>query len=178
MPAKGQRKFDIVAQRFERLLCLSDDGEGRNRKAVFRCDCGTEKAIDERHVRRGFIRSCGCLHSELAAVALTTHGHAKPAHRSTEYRIWYAMKDRTLNPRSKPYPNYGGRGITVCDRWRDSFEAFLSDMGRRPSALYSIDRIDNDGNYEPGNCRWATWQQQAANRRPPRKNSIEKGCAA
>ncbi len=82
-----------------------------------------------------------------------------------EYRAWASMKQRCHNPRTPAYPNYGGRGIEVCQSWRDSFEAFLADVGLRPSPKHSLDRIDNDGNYEPGNVRWANWDQQAANRR-------------
>jgi hypothetical protein len=97
--------------------------------------------------------------------------------RSPEYIAWSGMKQRCNNPKCKGYPNYGGRGIRVCDRWADSYLNFLADMGRRPKRGYSLDRINNDGHYEPGNCRWADAKEQAANKRaqakrPPREKPI------
>lgn len=104
--------------------------------------------------------------------ARRSHGEAGRATRSSEYRTWGGMVQRCTNPNNSRYSSYGGRGITVCDRWR-TFENFLEDMGRRPSPDHSIDRIDNDGSYEPGNVRWATKSQQQINRRARAPHSAE-----
>ena len=101
----------------------------------------------------------------------TTHGHARRGKRSPEFETWLGMVQRCTNPNVANYVNYGGRGITVCDRWRNSFEAFLEDLGERPKGT-SIDRIDVNGNYEPSNARWATPAQQANNRRPSRRRKV------
>lgn len=114
---------------------------------------------------RGLSTSCGCYVKELN----TRHGHdRKQKQRTTEYSIWSSMVQRCRNPKHKAYPSYGGRGIAVCARWAESFEAFLADVGARPSKRYTLDRRDNNRGYEPGNVRWATRKEQQRNRRNQR----------
>lgn len=123
------------------------------------CDCGTVKKIIIRYVLNGRIKSCGCFLSESTSKRAKTHGKSN----SSEYRIYHGMIDRCYKPSQKHYKRYGGRGIIVCDRWLESFDNFYADMGDRPYKT-SLDRIDNDGNYEPSNCRWATHSQQQKNK--------------
>lgn len=125
-----------------------------------RCECGGEIIVDQSRLRTGNTRSCGCLYRDSRQSCRVTHGQSGNA----TYRSWTAMKWRCLNPNNPYYSYYGGRGITVCERWRESFEDFLQDMRERPPG-HSLDRIDNDGNYEPGNCRWVLPAMQTENRR-------------
>lgn len=131
---------------------------GGARCGVFVCDCGAEKEMLISNVALGKSKSCGCLSIETTADRARTHGMTG----TPEYRTWNNMWNRCTNPITSRYERYGGRGITVCARWL-SFENFLEDMGSRPSAKHSIERGDVNGNYEPGNCRWATKKEQSRN---------------
>lgn len=147
--------------RFSRLVVLDLGPRRRGRATVLcRCDCGTEKAVLPLCLRDGVTKSCGCLKLENPGYP-PRHGMAK----TPEYRAWVMMKNRCSNVNSPAWPNYGGRGITVCDEWRNSFEAFLAYVGRKPTAQHSIGRIDNDKGYAPGNVEWQTREQQANNQR-------------
>lgn len=144
---------DITSQRFGRLVALHRDSD--TSRWICLCDCGTTKSIRRTHLTSGKIRSCGCLHDTHAI----THGMCY----SAEHGAWAAAKARCFNPNNPGFDNYGGRGITMSDEWRDSFEAFYRDMG--PSNGLTLDRIDVNGNYERGNCRWITQAEQTRNQR-------------
>lgn len=126
------------------------------------CDCGSINAVFGHKLQSGYTKSCGCLKSETA----TKHGLVK----HPLYQIWLAMKQRCYNKNISNHSDYGGRGITVCDRWLDSFENFFEDMGERPSDEYSIDRIDNNQGYSPENCKWSTRSEQSINQRVKKNN--------
>lgn len=126
-------------------------------KCLCQCSCGVVKLVRIGDLVSGDARSCGCLHKEL----ITTHGGTS----GILFRVWEGMMARCYNTKQTFYSYYGGRGISVCDRWKNSPKAFAEDMGERPSSKHTLDRIDNDGDYTPENCRWATWNDQNRNKR-------------
>ena len=134
------------------------------------CQCGTEKVISYCALMSGRVKSCGCLRKEQNKTLGLVHGESN---KSKEWTAWSNMKSRCYDKNRDDYKDYGGRGITVCESWRNSYAAFLLVMGRAPSSKHSLDRINNEGNYEPGNCKWATWKEQANNRRPRSKRKKE-----
>lgn len=170
------KRLDLVGKRFFRWTVLKFVRHQSRTYWQCRCDCGAEKIVYGPSLTKGLSQSCGCWNAEVAKASMykvsqgnigrtnsrRTHGEATT--RTAEYRTWVSMHERCRSPVSQKWINYGGRGIRVCEHW-SSFENFLNDMGRRPSKTHSLDRINNDGNYEPSNCRWATKKEQVDNRR-------------
>jgi len=156
--------IDIMGQKFGRLTVISRAENGKTGQPRWncKCDCGGKTITLGGDLRSGGTKSCGCLQRELLVMKNTTHGMGK----TPIYKNWKDMRKRCLNPSSREYKHYGGRGITVCDRWM-KFENFYGDMGEKPNGT-SIDRIDNNKGYSPDNCRWATQKEQTRNQRTNR----------
>ena len=160
---KDYRFKNLIGEKFGRLTIIRFLGKDSNKHFIWlcRCDCGVEKTIIGQLLRNGKTKSCGCLRSELSAIKSTTHGQSK----TNEYKAWKKMIGRCFCKTDKHYKDYGGRGISVCDRWRDSYMNFISDMGQKPSPKHSVGRINNEGDYCPENCRWENQFQQMSNTR-------------
>lgn len=152
---------DLTGMTFKRLTVVRFSHRGESKQLFWEClcSCGKTTFVISAHLNKGICRSCGCYAAERSSEVHYKHGHS----RSPIYKLWHAMLSRCHTVESKNYKQYGARGISVCQRWRDSFENFLADMGPRPSPAYSIDRIDNNKGYEPENCRWATLKTQQRN---------------
>ena len=154
-----KRNFVSIGDRFGRLLVVGRKDGGRRVLWICRCDCGGEACSLGQNLRAGKTTSCGCRQREVAGNLTKTHG----ASSGREFSSWMSMRQRCTKQTCKQWKHYGGRGISICARW-SSFENFLADMGPRPPGT-TLDRVNNDGNYEPGNCRWATHTEQQRNRR-------------
>lgn len=166
------KALDLNGKTFGRLSVVGRAGPNSHGTICWhcRCECGTERSFRGSDLKRGFIKSCGCWNSEVTTARNTSHGGSH----TRLYRIWQAMHDRTGNPKASKYSYYGGRGITVCAEWAE-FEPFRDwSLANDYADNLSIDRIDNDGNYEPSNCRWADQKTQVRNRRPRRAPSTER----
>lgn len=163
-----QARFSSLENvQFSRLLVLKRHGKtpAGKRTWLCKCSCGNETVQTTGDLRSGRVVSCGCFSKERIGKLKLSHGNARAGKATTEYSAWAGMVKRCTNPNESNWKFYGGRGIKVCERWINSFENFLADVGNKPSKTHSIDRINVDGDYEPSNCRWATKAEQSRNTR-------------
>lgn len=162
--------LDRTGQIFGRLVVLRRGENGGDEvRWICLCECGNTALVFAQNLRAGSTQSCGCLQSEVASKRLKTHGCSNG---TKEYESWHSAKGRCFNKNDKQFRRYGGRGITMCEKWRTNFAEFLKDMGLCPDGL-TLDRINTNGNYEPDNCRWATSKQQCRNRRSNRVLTVK-----
>lgn len=160
------KPLDLKGMQFG-LLTVLEPAEKTNVKTKWLCvcECGTVKSVQTGDLRSGRTKTCGCEKTKRIGLLKLKHGHARAGNFSPEYTCWAHIITRCENKKAHAFELYGGRGIKVCQRWRDSFENFFADMGKRPSKGHSVDRIDCNGDYTPENCRWATQHEQTRNTR-------------